>query len=108
MPVKMNAVRQNPAGDLDDRLSDLNNPGATGHKFSPQRVNVAASGSKPNALRRMYTEEEVADMLHVSMSQLRKWRMKQHMGKQQGPPFKKLGRLVRYPEKALQAYIDGD
>jgi hypothetical protein len=34
--------------------------------------------------------------------------MKEQAGKQQGPPFKKVGRLVRYPQRALQAYIDGD
>jgi transposase-like protein len=56
----------------------------------------------------MYTEEEVAGILQVSLSQLRKWRMKQYVEKQQGPPFKKVGRLVRYPQRALQAYIDGD
>ena len=105
--MKTSALRRNPAEDLDNPLSDLNDLDATKRRFSPQRVNVAGSASAPTALR-MYTEEEVADMLHVSMSQLRKWRMKQHMGKQQGPPFRKLGRLVRYPEKALQAYINGD
>jgi transposase-like protein len=56
----------------------------------------------------MYTEEEVSGILQVSLSQLRKWRMKEQAGKQQGPPFKKVGRLVRYPQRALQAYIDGD
>jgi hypothetical protein len=46
----------------------------------------------------MYTEEEVSGILQVSLSQLRKWRMKEQAGKQQGPPFKKVGRLVRYPQ----------
>jgi len=57
---------------------------------------------------RMYTEEQVAEMLQVSLSQLRKWRMKQHEGRRQGPPFRKIGRLVRYPEGALRAYINGE
>jgi len=57
---------------------------------------------------RMYTEEEVSGILQVSLSQLRKWRMKEQAGKQLGPPFKKVGRLVRYPHRALQAYIDGE
>lgn len=56
---------------------------------------------------RMYTEEEVAAMLRVSLSQLRKWRIKRNKGRVDGPPFRKVGRLVRYPERALQAYIDG-
>jgi hypothetical protein len=107
MPVKTSALRRNPAEDLDNPLSDLNDLDATKRRFSPQRVNVAGSGSAPTTLR-MYTEEEVADMLQVSMSQLRKWRMKRYVGKQPGPPFKKIGRLVRYPQTALRAYIDGD
>jgi hypothetical protein len=105
--VKTSALRRKPAEDLDNRLSDLNDLDATKHRFSPQRVNVAGSEPAPIAPR-MYTEEEVAGMLQVSMSQLRKWRMKQHVGKHQGPPFRKLGRLVRYPGQALRAYIDGD
>jgi hypothetical protein len=56
----------------------------------------------------MYTEEEVAAMLRVSLSQLRKWRIKRNRGRVDGPPFRKVGRLVRYPERALQAYIDGE
>jgi predicted DNA-binding transcriptional regulator AlpA len=55
---------------------------------------------------RMYTEEEVSEMLQVSLSQLRKWRMKQNQGKAQGPPFRKIGRLVRYPEEALMEYVN--
>jgi transposase-like protein len=58
---------------------------------------------------RMYTEEQVAEMLQVSLSQLRKWRMKQHEGQRQGgPPFRKIGRLVRYPEAALRVYINSE
>lgn len=55
----------------------------------------------------MYTEEEVSGMLRVSLSQLRKWRTKRNRGKKQGPPFRKIGRLVRYPERGLLAYING-
>jgi hypothetical protein len=106
MPVKT-ALRRNPAEDLDNPLSDLNDLDATKRRFSPQRLNVAGSVPAPTALR-MYTEEEVAEMLQVSMSQLRKWRMKRYVGKQPGPPFKKIGRLVRYPQTALRAYIEGD
>lgn len=57
---------------------------------------------------RMYTDEQVAEILQVSLSQLRKWRMKQHEGRYQGPPFRKIGRLVRYPEGPLRAYINGE
>ena len=44
---------------------------------------------------RMYTEEQVAEMLQVSLTQLRKWRVKKNGSKQLGPPFRKIGRLVR-------------
>lgn len=57
---------------------------------------------------RMYTEEEVSEMLRVSLSQLRKWRMKQNPRGAQGPPFKKIGRMVRYPAKALEAYMEAE
>lgn len=105
--MKTSTLHRKPEEYLDHGLADQAELDAPKQRFSTQRLNVAASEPTPIAPR-MYTEEEVAGMLQVSMSQLRKWRMKQHMGKQQGPPFRKLGRLVRYPEKALQAYIDGD
>jgi predicted DNA-binding transcriptional regulator AlpA len=77
------------------------------------RLVPAADGDNGNGHHkehplRMYTEEQVAEMLQVSLSQLRKWRMKQHEGHRQGPPFRKIGRLVRYPEGALRAYINGE
>lgn len=56
---------------------------------------------------RMYTEEEVSEILQVSLSQLRKWRMRKNSGNTDGPPFRKIGRLVRYSGVALQTYIDG-
>lgn len=105
--MKTSTLRRKPEGYLNNGLTDLPKLDAPKHRFSSQRLIVAGSEPLPIAPR-MYTEEEVAAMLQVSMSQLRKWRMKQPMGKQQGPPFRKLGRLVRYSEKALQAYIDGD
>jgi|SRR5579863_10490834 len=65
------------------------------------------SDNPPNSLPlRMYTEEEVSKMLQVSLSQLRKWRMKQNEQNAQGPPFKKIGRLVRYPAQALLDFIN--
>jgi len=76
--------------------------------LQPQLVSLTRSGNGHGAQSlRMYTEEQVAEMLQVSLSQLRKWRMKQNGGKL-GPPFRKIGRLVRYPESALLAYINGE
>jgi predicted DNA-binding transcriptional regulator AlpA len=56
----------------------------------------------------MFTEEEVAELLQVSLSKLRKWRMRKNDQAEKGPPFRKLGRLVRYPEAGLDAYVNGD
>lgn len=74
-------------------------------RFASPRLLVREAGGDH---MRMYTEEEVAAMLRVSLSQLRKWRIKRNRGRVDGPPFRKVGRLVRYPERALQAYIDGE
>jgi Helix-turn-helix domain len=73
-------------------------------RIPPQRAGEPQR-DEANAFQ-MYKEEEVAAMLQVSLSQLRKWRMRENQDKQHGPPFKKVGRLVRYPARALQAYID--
>jgi predicted DNA-binding transcriptional regulator AlpA len=45
------------------------------------------------------TEREVAQFLHVSLALLRRWRMQ---GK--GPKWVKVGRLVRYPRRDLEAF----
>lgn len=47
------------------------------------------------------TDVEVAQMLRVSVGLVRKWRLKKT-----GPPFKKLGRLVRYDRSAVVAWKD--
>jgi len=56
---------------------------------------------------RTYTEEQVAQILQISRSQLRKWRMGWSRGQCEGPPFKKIGRIIRYPESGLRAFIYG-
>jgi hypothetical protein len=57
---------------------------------------------------RLYTEQQVSEILQLSRSQLRKWRMGWSRGKREGPPFKKIGRVIRYPESGLRAYIDAE
>jgi hypothetical protein len=69
---------------------------------NPSLISIAADVVEP----RMYTEEEVSVIIQVSLSQLRKWRMKGNSRRVDGPPFKKIGRMVRYPAKALDAYIN--
>jgi Helix-turn-helix domain len=80
------------------------------NRAAPRLVRPAQGGNGHHTEQslRMYTEEQVAEMLQVSLSQLRKWRMKQYEGQRQGPPFRKIGRLVRYPETALCVYINSE
>ena len=69
----------------------------------------ARNNTNPSGLRlRMYTEEQVAELLQVSLSKLRKWRMKKNAKSEEGPPFRKIGRLVRYPEAGLDVYVNGE
>jgi hypothetical protein len=108
MGTSNNAVRDTSAQleiELNSALSAKER--TAGPAVGPQLVRPAASGHVMPSLR-MYTEEQVAEMLQVSMSQLRKWRMKENKDRQQGPPFRKVGRLVRYPEQGLNAYINGE
>ena len=83
-------------------------PGELKQAFEPRSISFPQKRNGHGVLSlKMYTEEQVAQMLQVSLSQVRKWRMKRNHGKKPGPPFKKIGRLVRYPEEGLQAYING-
>lgn len=104
--MKTNALRRKPTEDLEHAIDDFADRDGV-KRGLPPHIDSRATGSIAIPLR-MYTEEEVADILQISLSQLRKWRMKQNAGRQQGPRFKKVGRLVRYPQRALQTYIDGD
>lgn len=75
-------------------------------RFQPQSVQTNDLRSSERAGLRLYTEEQVSELLQLSRSQLRKWRMGWSRGKREGPPFKRIGRLVRYPESGLRAYVD--
>jgi hypothetical protein len=78
-------------------------------RFEPQPVGLPTAVKRPEPPSlRMYTEEQVSQILQVSTSQLRKWRMKHNQKTQHGPPYRKIGRLVRYPEQGLLAYINGE
>ena len=111
MKASANTVRMTPPIRSEIK-SNGHSLGETEQPSKPAQAQLVSlprngNGHGPQSLR-MYTEEQVAEMLQVSLSQLRKWRMKQHEGKQTGPPFRKIGRLVRYPESALLAYINGE
>jgi|DEB0MinimDraft_10_1074344.scaffolds.fasta_scaffold36938_2 predicted DNA-binding transcriptional regulator AlpA len=49
----------------------------------------------------LLTEQQVSERLQVSLSTLRHWRCDET-----GPQAIKIGRLVRYPEANLRAYLD--
>lgn len=106
--MKSNALRKE-AQELPGKQPGPNNARDAGQPFQPRSVRpVQRQSGGTNQLLRMYTEEEVSEILQVSLSQLRKWRMKKHQSSGEGPPFRKIGRLVRYSGIALQAYINGD
>lgn len=77
-----------------------------GERFHPQPVVAFDGGESGRIGLRLYTEQQVSEILQLSRSQLRKWRMGWNRGKQEGPPFKRIGRLIRYPESGLRAYIE--
>ena len=107
--MKSNAVRKSIPQDLvNDDTYPLQATAEPLHRgFKPEAVRRPRDGSSGESHSlRMYTEEDVSLMLQVSLSQLRKWRMKNGRSPQ-GPPFRKIGRLVRYPEQGLIEYING-
>lgn len=106
--MKTNALQNQYTPPIEMPLSlkdDRMNPAV---RIPPGRAEVPLTVLDPyeESHLRMYTEEEVSAILRVSLSQLRKWRMKQNPKRLEGPPFKKIGRMVRYPAKALRNYVE--
>ncbi|PPG38026.1 helix-turn-helix domain-containing protein [Pseudoclavibacter sp. RFBA6] len=58
-------------------------------------------------MERLLTEKETAELLQLRQQLLREWRDldKKDAGRR-GPPFKKLGRAVRYRATEVSAWID--
>jgi hypothetical protein len=54
-------------------------------------------------MNKLRDERETAELLSCSVAALRKWRL---LGK--GPTYRKIGRLVRYDEADLVAYLDAN
>jgi hypothetical protein len=101
--MKSNALKQENA----ERAVTMSD-GEAIRRLHPKPVRAARDETVfGNNSLRMYTEEEVAEILQVSISQLRKWRMNKNGGHEQGPPFRKFGRLVRYSAQGLHAFING-
>lgn len=55
----------------------------------------------PDSTMQLLTEREVASVLNVSLSCLRKWRWQRV-----GPPVVKLSSMCRYPHDGLMAWIE--
>jgi hypothetical protein len=51
---------------------------------------------------RLLTEQEAAQFITVTVHALRAWRWR----KQDGPPYLKLGSLVRYRTRDLEVYLE--
>ena len=51
---------------------------------------------------KLLTEREAAAMLSVSVSLLRKWRLR----REGGPPYYRVGRVVRYSTNTLKAFLE--
>ena len=97
-----------PRSSQDFLQSSTQQPESPGEGFRARSVHAYASSNEHAELElRTYTEVQVADMLQVSRSQLRKWRMGWKRGRPEGPPFKKMGRIIRYTESGLRAYLYG-
>ena len=80
----------------------------TGGRFHPRPVLAMDGNYGGHVGLRLYTEQQVSEILQLSRSQLRKWRMGWSRGRREGPPFKKIGRVIRYPESGLRAYIEAE
>jgi excisionase family DNA binding protein len=63
-------------------------------------MSIRSSGDPMANASLVFTPEEIADRLKVSLSWLAKARMNGD-----GPPFIKVGRAIRYSEAALQQWM---
>jgi hypothetical protein len=54
-------------------------------------------------MNQMFNEKQAAEQLGCSVAAMQKWRL---LGK--GPAFCKVGRLVRYAEADLAAFLDAN
>ena len=55
----------------------------------------------------MMDEREAAKVLGCSVALLRKWRLYRQDPECQGPAYCKIGRLVRYSQADIAAFIEG-
>jgi predicted DNA-binding transcriptional regulator AlpA len=64
-------------------------------------------GNRMSARIRLLTEQEVAEMLSLSVTTLRSMRSRNRLKEARDPiPFIKIGRIVRYNEDEILQYLD--
>jgi hypothetical protein len=68
---------------------------STSHTVAGERVSVE------DARHKLLTDKEAAAVLRVSVSLLRKWRL----CRDGGPPFYRVGRVVRYSLRAIEIFL---
>jgi hypothetical protein len=61
---------------------------------------VNSAGTKEANMLTLLTERDISKQLRVSLGSLRRWRMVR-----QGPPFIKVGLLVRYKPEDVEAWL---
>ncbi len=74
----------------------MTRPNPTKFRRSTRPIAEKTDGAQP-----LFRECEVATLLSVSVKTLRNWRVTG-----QGPPFRKLSRLVRYAAEDLETWTD--
>jgi Helix-turn-helix domain len=107
MATTSNALRTARPASLKESRKQFSQPRDHFERLGPQSVALRDANDSERTSLQLYTEQQVAEILQLSRSKLRKWRMGWDRGRREGPPFKKIGRLVRYSALGLRAYIDG-
>ena len=59
-------------------------------------ADIRQMDASPSGAPEWLTEQQVSELIGVSVSTLQGWRVHE-----KGPPFKKVGRMVRYPREDL-------
>jgi excisionase family DNA binding protein len=62
-----------------------------------------ASYRDPKQGQALMTEQDLAEYLNFSVETIRDWRKP---GREGGPPFKRLGRSVRYDRRDVDKYLE--
>jgi hypothetical protein len=70
------------------------------HGREEKMVKDMNTSTTPEASIRLLNEREIAETLDVSIGTVRRWRLLR-----KGPPFLKVGVLVKYPMRGLELWL---